>query len=308
MGSDIKIFSDRVSSYVQEIHKKIPPEAPEILYHYTDGPGLKGILENRTLWLTDIFSMNDPSEIRHGVEIARKQLAEVFKNGLGEEKAKALATPFFKPALEQIKITANYFICCFSSTGDDLGQWRAYADDGHGYALGFEGKSLDKIFIADDTEHNNSFIVNYEEADLNEWQKELANIFLKCLSARSEKKIERDDWMTYMMALLMLSFLHKHWGYKNESEYRFLQIFPNDKNPISGLKHRLRSNKKREHSLAAYREFSWAKEGTGILKEIIIGPAVNFEIAKAFAEDCLKAYGYNLADVKIKVSDIPYRS
>jgi hypothetical protein len=31
-----------------------------------------------------------------------------------------------------IEAAGHFFICCFSGDGDDLGQWRAYADDGRG--------------------------------------------------------------------------------------------------------------------------------------------------------------------------------
>ncbi|WP_416152053.1 DUF2971 domain-containing protein [Pseudomonas sp. Bout1] len=33
---------------------------------------------------------------------------------------------------------------CFSKAGDVLSQWRAYADDGQGYAIGFDSKLLKK--------------------------------------------------------------------------------------------------------------------------------------------------------------------
>ncbi len=35
---------------------------------------------------------------------------------------------------------------------------------------------------------------------------------------------------------------------------------------------------------------------------------LKIKIEKQIYDGCLKAYGYNLADVKIKVSDISYRS
>jgi hypothetical protein len=38
-------------------------EPPPIIYHYTSDAGLRGILETGQLWLTDIFSLNDPSEL-----------------------------------------------------------------------------------------------------------------------------------------------------------------------------------------------------------------------------------------------------
>ena len=36
-----------------------------------------------------------------------------------------------------IEKTLEFFIASFSRDRDDLGQWRAYADDGRGFAIGF---------------------------------------------------------------------------------------------------------------------------------------------------------------------------
>src|SRR4051812_20793890 len=41
-------------------------DPPPTIYHYTNDVGLRGILESGKLWLTDIFSLNDPSELSHG--------------------------------------------------------------------------------------------------------------------------------------------------------------------------------------------------------------------------------------------------
>jgi hypothetical protein len=40
------------------------------LYHYTDGVGLKGIMESQTIWFTEYRHLNDPSELLHGIEMA----------------------------------------------------------------------------------------------------------------------------------------------------------------------------------------------------------------------------------------------
>jgi hypothetical protein len=106
---------------------------------------LKGILETGEIWLTDIFSLNDPSELRHGLSHALKILNT--KAATGPPESKIFAKDF--GAFTQqggIQRSAHYFMCSFSSCGDDLGQWRAYADNGRGYALGFDGKGLEKAF------------------------------------------------------------------------------------------------------------------------------------------------------------------
>jgi hypothetical protein len=49
-------------------------EPPKFIYHYTDDRGLRGILEGGCFWLTDVFSLNDPSEMAHGFTQAVKVL------------------------------------------------------------------------------------------------------------------------------------------------------------------------------------------------------------------------------------------
>src|SRR6266436_1255367 len=45
-------------------------KASPVLYHYTNDTGLAGIIESGKLWFSDIFALNDPSELRHGLGIA----------------------------------------------------------------------------------------------------------------------------------------------------------------------------------------------------------------------------------------------
>jgi len=49
-----------------------------------------------------------------------------------------------------IRQSRNYFVCSLSESGDDLGQWRAYADNGRGYVLGFDTTELETAFTQDD--------------------------------------------------------------------------------------------------------------------------------------------------------------
>jgi hypothetical protein len=108
---------------------------PRRLYHYTDGTGLWGILDSGAVRLADIFGLNDPSELRHGIKHASVILAAAAKNG---HPAAALFAKIFKKALaDGVEKFAQYFVACFSLDGDELGQWRAYADNGRGFALEF---------------------------------------------------------------------------------------------------------------------------------------------------------------------------
>ena len=53
---------------------------PPMLYHYTDGAALFGVIEGGAIRLSDIYGLNDPSEIRHGLEIACERLEQHSKD------------------------------------------------------------------------------------------------------------------------------------------------------------------------------------------------------------------------------------
>lgn len=47
---------------------------PEKLYHYTDDAGIKGIIENKKLWLTRIDFLNDPSERNYFIKVLESMI------------------------------------------------------------------------------------------------------------------------------------------------------------------------------------------------------------------------------------------
>jgi hypothetical protein len=56
-----------LQAFLNTVEAKKPPL---VLYHYTNDAGLAGINENGRFWFSDIFALNDPSELRHGLGIA----------------------------------------------------------------------------------------------------------------------------------------------------------------------------------------------------------------------------------------------
>lgn len=53
-----------------------------IVWHYTDVQGFKGIVESEGLWATNADFLNDPTELKYGVELLIERLSE----RLAEEK------------------------------------------------------------------------------------------------------------------------------------------------------------------------------------------------------------------------------
>ncbi len=150
-------FEDRLIQILDSLFQRVKTESPpQTLFHYTNDTGLHGILESGKLRLSNIFSLNDPSEISHGLSHAITILNEEVSNGTPQSKA--FADKFARFCKDGLSNSAHFFVCSFSTNDHDLGQWRAYADNGRGYALEFEANPLAASFARLDggaDEHRN---------------------------------------------------------------------------------------------------------------------------------------------------------
>ncbi|MCI0429124.1 MAG: DUF2971 domain-containing protein [Rhodospirillales bacterium] len=284
---------------------------PPIIYHYTDDRGLKGILETGKLWFTDLFNLNDPSELNHGIRHAIEILRAEADKGL--EAAKLFSKLFSQALTGSVDRTAHYFVCCFSKDGDDLGQWRGYADNGRGYALGFDTKVLEKAFESTAVAKSNlcsTFPVTYDDNKLCDIHEQLARETVSSISSLKGRSFRLDVIPEFMQSLsvslasacFMTSLYFKHEAYRNEQEYRFLEVFSAGK-PLPDLKFRTRP-----HTLVRYREFDWKSIADTAVKRVICGPAADPKVARKFALDCLREYVPGAGTPPIDVSSIPYRS
>lgn len=279
-------------------------EPPHFVYHYTNADGLRGILETGRLWLNDIFTLNDPSELEHGVLLAARILRKNAANGSEESKEFA---KFFENFFESEKNMrrANYFICSFSSRRNDLAQWRAYANNGRGYALGFDAKRLQMAFEkhgcdipvpAKAQKVPGTFPITYSDYKLAKIHSKIINLIPFPLPSKSS---DRAKLFSILIARVLTASLHfKHEAYRNEKEYRFLELH-------GIMKPSQVSLRTRPDALIRYREFDWKKRARGSLRTIIVGPAAD-QKGSQFAEDCLRMF--NLGNIKITSSDIPYRA
>lgn len=99
------------------------------LYHYCSADTLLKILQSRTLWASSLSAANDWMEGKWLLEVFEKRLIQV---GAAPERAAVIRRLYETGA-------SNYeaLAICFSERGDVLSQWRGYADDGQGFAIGF---------------------------------------------------------------------------------------------------------------------------------------------------------------------------
>ncbi|WP_164102256.1 DUF2971 domain-containing protein [Candidatus Laterigemmans baculatus] len=119
---------------------------PDTVYHYCDLGAAVSILQNKRLWATHLRYVNDFSEIDFGLSQAFKEIQVLRAEFQGE----AMATVFVNACEDGLKDhqSWHFYACCFSREKDLLSQWRAYADDGAGVALGFSTRHLQDCWIS----------------------------------------------------------------------------------------------------------------------------------------------------------------
>lgn len=109
------------------------------LYHYTNGNGLLGIFSSKELWLSHIGFLNDSNEIRLALELLKAKLLTVDRQVLPDATKQKI--------IDVACNNAAYMICAmsFCEKGDLLSQWRGYASQQGGYAIGFDREGLTQV-------------------------------------------------------------------------------------------------------------------------------------------------------------------
>lgn len=103
------------------------------VFHYTSSTGLLGSLNHRSVWASAASSLNDLGEVRQGWELIRTILA-----AHPASEAVDMLAGF---ANDPLKRQDEVFVLSASVDGDDAAQWRLYADEGRGYAIGLDGSA-----------------------------------------------------------------------------------------------------------------------------------------------------------------------
>ena len=196
----------------------------KVIYHYCGVDALCKILESKTLRLSDCYFMNDYMEHRLLLEkaskavesLAKKENVTFYKRG-GEELSYHLTSVDTRPD-----------IACFSTMPDSLSQWRAYSDNGAGFAIGFSTEGLRKLCDERSKPNEPAFMLRPVEYDTDKHNTIVENIVTRYF-ADYEKHSHAGHsavfmalpWQTYC-ELWRAAALSKNPGFKEENEYRIV--------------------------------------------------------------------------------------
>lgn len=208
---------------------------PRVLYHYCSLSTFKNILENKSVWLSDIRKSNDSLELRWIMGQCQFYMIEAWINyvkAVQEERGMEVVTLDHFKQFDQLYILAgNYdaeddaknWVFCLSEKSDDLGQWRGYADDGRGIAIGFNSALLKKIKYIGDAIRSVSVNLDFDQVHYS--KKDIKDFFnLRAGFSEINVNTHPDEVIQYMKRALGLSYifapLYKSDKFKDEKEWR----------------------------------------------------------------------------------------
>jgi len=270
-----------MSEYITRMNAEAPPD---LMYHYTDVSGLEGILRSGTLWLTDVFRLNDPGEIRYGLDAACAHLAA--EGGLQDASdiEKEFATTVCEKLQENVESSANYFVTSCSFERDHADQWRKYGDNGRGYALGFEAGTLERHFMGVAPSNHSTFQISYAAEEMQAMQRAIVEQGLEIVRAVGRHMggaLLRRISVRLSVNILHCAIFFKALKWASEREYRFMMVHRGDI-AVPGMKMRRRGDIE-----VRYCEYDWKTGCAAALRQIIVGPQADAGFAERLCAELL---------------------
>ena len=319
--------------------------ADNLVYHYCSTDVFQQIISNKKIRLSDITKSNDSAELKWASRYVKDmfmekyesaaQATKYFREGYPKELFEQFLSQSIIETFDDDKRYYTFFVCCFSAVGDQLSQWRGYADDGKGLSIGFDQEKM-KNSADEEQERGGYYLifdkVVYHESEQKNIVKQYADALISDLKlwAKSEVIEGNTELVTeYLFGKTMGNLFKRCVLLKNpffieEKEYRLCYL--NTVEPMNEAKKKAlerfrmkykysdlgdKSKKKpvitpeigyycRNSILVPYFDYSFDKS---IVKEVIIGPK-----SKASERDIgefLHNYGFH--DVMVKKSAGTYR-
>lgn len=279
-----------------------------IVYHYCSFDTFMAIIKHKTLRLSEITKSNDSKEV---IWITRF-IEEVFRDAYNKNASKRLSAKFPEMAfMEMVEHYRNdffnekhpiysFFVTCFSEAddGDLLSQWRGYADDGKGVAIGFDGDVLSQIRQSSFGDPIINPLLNFDKVEYTERSqkatiKRIANQLIDTLKDICNMQ-NMDDIGTFkyhsmryfnksFLELFKQSVFMKNPFFREEREYRLCfwtdTRFTKTTKPETegihlddGLKFEKLGFQNKSGRLVSYVDLNFSESNKPFIKEIIIGP------------------------------------
>ena len=277
------------------------------LYHYTDMGGLLGILSNEKLWFTSMHHLNDPSELTYGIGMALDIFDRVAK------ASTVIPVGDFCAVAKHVLIKSGgeifgFYVASFSQADNDLAQWRSYADNGRGVAIGFAPSLF--AYAADQSHFGpaDKTLVTPVLYDRKQCERNFGEVIRRAaalvdraqahVTDKDERDAFRDELARQIAApIFLLTMTCKHSAYAHERETRMLLAnVREDLDPITQFR-------TRGPNLVPYVPSDFKVRKPGVITKIMVGPAAH-DSADEAVRALLRKHG--LSPDIVERSEIPY--
>lgn len=267
----------------------------DIIYHYCSVETFFKIIESKSFRFSNTKYMNDSTDSKWFNKLLNKGIENLKAEGHTCEQ-------MFEKMGE-----SDFHACCFSKNGDDLTQWKAYADDGKGVAIGILKPSC--------TQNDNHFDLIELKYDNQDY--EIAK-FIELIKNKTAHEIDVEKFIDSRYSL---SATLKHPCFKCEDEVRLLYSPPlPDINTETGKNNFLHRNFGQNYivknnNIVDFYDIKFAlikhihSDNTHLflIQKILLGPKCLLEINQL--KDFLRCHVKTsvIEQIDIEKSELPYR-
>lgn len=285
------------------------PDDKQLVYHYCSAETLCAILESKNIRFTDINMLNDVTEVQWGYSAFEEAATRLVNRTDIPDEIPKISIEFCDSVdkiLSGAQFAVHPFVSCFSLDGDNLGQWRAYADDGRGFAIGFRASMLKQLPVT-------MLSVEYDS------EKQIKEMMAALLAIHARKNLDekngQDDFFEDCILTATYFAGLKHSAFQEEKEIRCVHAvnikmekeimhFIDGSNACEDWESQPVKFQVRDNHLCAYIDLPfWHPNGQHPISEIYLGPK-NHSVA---ANVLLYLGGLGYSNVGIRSSKVPYR-
>jgi hypothetical protein len=287
----------------------------DILYHYCPTASFHAIAQSHSLWLSSLSLSNDTME---GKLVARAIVRLAEKDSIPQDAVRRIQDGI--GTFEKIIDGLGF---CLSEDGDLLSQWRGFAADATGVAIGFSTEYLNWLSGQTRGPGESKFYLEKVEYEPSAHESSVAPTYLKVkqliadgafkmpgrrgvlLDNRTDKEVEQEDAIIQsansqlaveLLALFSQLFRLKAYAFREEREWRLLSYLV--KGGEDHCSHRVVHDR-----IIPYRKIELVGLERHPIAEVILGP--KHGTPTKLVEDFLKQHRYG--GVGVKRSEASYR-
>jgi hypothetical protein len=299
LPEDVKAYDAFLTKQVEAL-ESVKFDNDAVLWHYTTGTGLQGIIESGTLYATQVSCLNDSSEIRYATSLFKNALIGLLAKYATDPKIESFVKKFLKLIEEEPErpnhAPSPFFVTCFSHHEDDLSQWRSYCGGENGYAIGFVASNLFG------TSNSVTVRVNYDAALHQSVASEIADKTVQFFRDGLDNKraATAEEWEEEFLAfwdpyITRLAPMVKDPGFAAENEYRIIHELH-----VAELKDMKFIQKKT--MMARHLPLSFPRGGEAWvprlpIEKVLVGPCRHREISRVSVDTLMRKMGYGSGKV-----------